>query len=431
VARVFISYRRADGQYAVGWIEERLRAVYQDGSVTMAFRDSDLRYGQDFPKRLAAEVDACDVLIAVIGPRWRGDDDGEPARILDPADWVGREITSALDDPDKLIIPVLLSGVEPLRASDLSPEHRRFADLHALRFNVRDDLEEVVDQIQEHLNGLDAARNRLTGLDRPLPQDRWRPSSRDIGLAMLAATVGVLVSLAVRAPMGSGDLAWEVFSAVQGAYWFAAFVIGRAYVRGRLAGVFDVRWKMVVAPACLAIVLIGLTIISLAPGNAGQRGVTFAEAVVAVLVLSPWILALIGAGWSRTTETAIAPRAVRLLRQRRALGAATAVLVVALGLTVCTSAALLEPNPERDKALAMVGFGVFLSLVVIGGVEYAHARIRLDSDLLRLEIVELGEVAKAHVAPALVTGRADLWPGVALLTAVPTLVAIVTALVIW
>ena len=42
MARVFISYRRADGQYAVGWIEERLREISGDDGVTTAFRDSDL-----------------------------------------------------------------------------------------------------------------------------------------------------------------------------------------------------------------------------------------------------------------------------------------------------------------------------------------------------------------------------------------------------
>ena len=40
MARVFISYRRADGQYAVGWIEERLARLDEVTSVRTAFRDN-------------------------------------------------------------------------------------------------------------------------------------------------------------------------------------------------------------------------------------------------------------------------------------------------------------------------------------------------------------------------------------------------------
>lgn len=431
MARVFISYRRADGQYAVGWIEERLRAIYQDSSVTTAFRDSDLRYGQNFPERLAREVEDCDVLIAVIGHRWRGDDDGEPARILDPADWVGREITSALDDPDKLVIPVLLSGVEPLLASDLSPEHRPFADLHALRFDVRDDLEELVEQVGDHLTALDTARDHLSGLDKPLPNDRWRPSAAVVGTAMLAALVGASVGWFVKRWSGSNNQSWKVLSSVQVAYWSAAFVIGLTYIRGPLAGVFQIEWKTAARAGGLALVLIGLTVTSYAPGDGGQRLITFLEAVVALLLLSPWILALIGAGWSTTNETAIRPRAIVLIKQRRAMVAATAVVVVTLGLAVCTNATLLKPGPSDSTALAIVGFGVLLSLVVIGGVEYGHSRMRHDSALLRSEIAELGETARGHVEPVLMNGRDDLWPRVTLLTVVPAFVAIVVAITVW
>ncbi len=115
MACVFIRYRRADGQYAVGWIEERLRLISGDAGVTTAFRDSDLAYGDNVPDRLAPEVDSCDVPIAVISPNSHGHNDERAARILDPAGGVGREISNALNDADELIIAVLMSGVEPLR----------------------------------------------------------------------------------------------------------------------------------------------------------------------------------------------------------------------------------------------------------------------------------------------------------------------------
>jgi hypothetical protein len=432
MARVFISYRRADGQYAVGWIEERLRQISGDDGVTTAFRDSDLRYGDDFPDRLAHEVDECDVLIAVIGTRWRGSDDGEPARILDPADWVGREITSALADPGKLIVPVLLSGVEPLRASDLNPEHRRFADLHALRFDVREDLEELAEQVEQHLLAIDEERNRRIGLDTPLPSPTWRPTSRSIAAAALAAVVGGAIAWLLKALTDSSNLSWVWFSTVQVAYWSGACVIGVAYVRGVLADALEVHWKAAVRAGAIALVLIGMTITSYAPGDDQQVAVTFLEAVAALLLLSPWILAMIGAGWYQTTDSALRSRALVLLKQRRALSVATGVLVVALALSVCTSSALVtDPDPGAAAAFSIIGFGVFLSIVVIGGVEYGHSGLRRESDLLDREMADLGATARSHVEPALARDRAELWPRVALLAAVPTLVAVVASLVVF
>lgn len=433
MARVFISYRRADGQYAVGWIEERLRQIYQDASVSTAFRDSDLRLGENFPARLAQEVHECDVLIAVIGRLWRGDDGDEPARILDPADWVGREITSAIEDDSKLVIPVLLSGVEPVRASDLSPTHRAFADLHALRFDVREDLDVLIEQVGEHLTAIDTARNHLSGLDKPLPNTSWRPSPAVLLTAVMAAVAGALISWLLKDVSNSTDAAndaWRRFSAVQFAYLSGAFVIGRAYLRGPLADVFAVNWKTIARLVGIALALIAVFITSYAPGESDHTVLTFLDTTAGALLVSPWILAFIGAGLAKVNETAIRPRAILLAKQRSALGAATAVLSVTLGLVVCTNAALLEPNPGMSTAITVVGFGVLLSIVLVGGVEYSHSRMRSDSALLRLDITEIGDVARKHVEPVLISGRDDLRPRIALLTILPLIVTIIAAILV-
>jgi hypothetical protein len=436
MARVFISYRRADGQYAVGWIEERLRLISGDAEVTTAFRDSDLRYGDNFPDRLALEVHECDVLIAVIGQSWRGDDGGAPARILDPSDWVGREITSALDDPYKLIVPVLLSGVEPLQAGELHPHHKRFADLHALRFNVREDLEELAEQVAEHLTCLEKKRIHALGLDKELPKTPWLLEPTVVLTALLAAVAGAIFSWFVKNEIHSThstNLAWRRFSAVQAAYWFAAFVIGRAFVKDRLVGLFDVKWQDVARVGGISVVLIVVGVTSYAPGDNGQLVLTLVEVVIAVLLLSPWVLALVGASWTTTDKTAILDRAILLAKQRHALGLATAVLVIPLGLVVCTNATLLEPNPGISTGFALVGFGVFLSAMVMVGVEYGHSAMREDSERLCDDIEKLEEIkttALKNMQPALIDGRVDLRPRIALLTVIPAVVAIVTALVV-
>jgi hypothetical protein len=71
-------------------------------------------------------VRECAILVAVIGPNWLGERAGQPNRILDPADWVGKEITGALNK-GTIIIPVLINGALPLTAADLAPEHAELA----------------------------------------------------------------------------------------------------------------------------------------------------------------------------------------------------------------------------------------------------------------------------------------------------------------
>jgi TIR domain len=68
VLKVFVSYRREDSAASAGRLGDRL--VYEFGK-DQVFMDVDsIPLGSDFVKRLADEVQRCDVLLAVIGPRW-------------------------------------------------------------------------------------------------------------------------------------------------------------------------------------------------------------------------------------------------------------------------------------------------------------------------------------------------------------------------
>ncbi len=432
MARVFISYRRADGQYAVGWIEERLERITRDADVTTAFRDSDLQYGDDFPARLAREVDECDVLIAVIGQRWHGDDDDGPPRILDPADWVGREITAALDDPDKLIIPVLLAGVEPLRAGDLLPEHRRFADLHALRFDDRGDLDELAGQVAAHVARVDEERARLVGLDTPVEATRWRPSPLATATIALGAGVGAAMGWSTNELADEGTRPPLGFAIAQAAYWAGAGTAGLWYLRSVLVDTVRVDWRVALRSAAVALLLIALTVTSFAPGADDQRLLTVAEALAAVVLMSPWIFALVGPGWSETTATAIRRRAQVLVDQRRSISLATAVVSIALCLSICAAATIADSDAVDIEPWSLTGFGVFLSLILAGGVEYSHARLRRDSGLLMIDAAALGGDARGNLAAARIEHRRDLVPSPAVWIALPTVVgAAAAAIVVW
>jgi hypothetical protein len=71
-ARVFISYRRGDGDDCADRLYDRLLATVPGIKV---FRDLDtLRLGDDFANRIEATIKSCDVLIAIVGNRcspWR------------------------------------------------------------------------------------------------------------------------------------------------------------------------------------------------------------------------------------------------------------------------------------------------------------------------------------------------------------------------
>jgi hypothetical protein len=93
MAKVFISYRREDSAGVAGRIFDRLRAHFGDDSI---FMDIDsIPFGEDFREHIDAAVGQCDVVLAVIGPRWSGKT-AASRRIDEPRDFVRIEIESAL-----------------------------------------------------------------------------------------------------------------------------------------------------------------------------------------------------------------------------------------------------------------------------------------------------------------------------------------------
>jgi TIR domain-containing protein len=87
---VFISYRRQESSGLAGRLYDRLAARFGDDQV---FMDVDaIAPGLDFTEVLADAVSTCEVLLAIIGPRWLNatDEEGRP-RLDDPNDcrWAG------------------------------------------------------------------------------------------------------------------------------------------------------------------------------------------------------------------------------------------------------------------------------------------------------------------------------------------------------
>lgn len=150
---IFISYRRDDAKHAAGRLVDRLGRSF---SREQLFFDIDnIEPGLDFKKVLSQRVQACNVLLAVIGPEWLNSkaENGE-RRLDDPRDFVRVEIEAALTR-DVRVIPVLVDGARMPRENELPEAIRGLTYRNAVRLTHErfasdaEDLAEALSRIVE------------------------------------------------------------------------------------------------------------------------------------------------------------------------------------------------------------------------------------------------------------------------------------------
>src|SRR4030095_13757954 len=112
------SYRREDSAGVTGRIFDRLA---QEFGTDRVFMDIDsMPAGVDFHDHLQEILTNCGALLVVIGKSWRSQRKGQPARIMDPDDWVRIEVETALDRGIP-VVPLLIDGAS-LPSRDHLPE---------------------------------------------------------------------------------------------------------------------------------------------------------------------------------------------------------------------------------------------------------------------------------------------------------------------
>jgi hypothetical protein len=131
---IFISYRRGDSGLYAGRLRDTLSHHF---GAEQVFRDIDsVDPGERFPRLIEQEVGSCDALLALIGPTWLAVTDDEGTRRLDdPDDYVRREIATALDRDDVLVIPVLVGTTSMPAAADLPKPLASLADCQLARLS--------------------------------------------------------------------------------------------------------------------------------------------------------------------------------------------------------------------------------------------------------------------------------------------------------
>lgn len=134
-AGIFISYRRQDSRGATGRLVDGLTANFGESEI---FRDIEtIAPGTNFETALERALDACAVLIAVIGPQWTSVTDEQGRRRLDhPHDWVRQEIARAFRRGVR-VIPVLVDGATMPREQDLPEDLKLLPKLQALELSER------------------------------------------------------------------------------------------------------------------------------------------------------------------------------------------------------------------------------------------------------------------------------------------------------
>ena len=211
MAGVFISYRRDDTAASAGRLYDRLVARYGKRRV---FRDVDaIPLATDFRQAIAAAMNSCDALIAVIGRDWLSvkDDLGRP-RIQDPRDWVRLEIATALQ-MGKVVIPILvedarmpseetlpqaLNQLPYITALQVS-EHRWDYDVGLLTQTIEENTDlrqgDIWTKVGYGLMIAGLAARIVGGVD-PIDPDNWFVSA-DLAVATLVA---VILALLARGP---------------------------------------------------------------------------------------------------------------------------------------------------------------------------------------------------------------------------------------
>lgn len=184
--QIFISYRRDD---TAGYARAIGDALGRQFGPERVFIDvDDIGAGQRFDEVIHQAVGHARVLLVLIGRRWQGARDGQPARIQDPADLVQREVAAALAGGMQ-VIPLLLDGATMPDPAQLPASLQALTGRHALAIdNTRfaADLDRLIAVLRPLLDPVPA---RVAG--RPLGR-RWLAGGAATALVGL-----VLVALAL------------------------------------------------------------------------------------------------------------------------------------------------------------------------------------------------------------------------------------------
>jgi hypothetical protein len=186
--KIAISYRRDDTLPITGRIYDRLAARYGEANI---FRDIDAQHaGVDFRRKIDRYFGACDVALAIIGPKWLGPKPDGSLRIRDAGDYVRYEIESGLKR-DIPVIPILIDKTPMPAEADLPDTMKGFAYHEAVDVSSDADFKNHLSNLIQQLDRTFADR----GIPNPQPQQTSAASLGSTPLIQITAFLLVAVAL--------------------------------------------------------------------------------------------------------------------------------------------------------------------------------------------------------------------------------------------
>ena len=138
---------------------------------------SSLKPGERWPACLQAALEACEVVLAMIGPEWlKASDEWGYRRIDKPEDWVRKELDFALAN-DKVVVPVMIGGAVIPPSEKLPPSLVNLFDSNVLEVRSHyweHELAMLDGQLRRHSASLDSVQDGLGIIYPRPPTDRTR-----------------------------------------------------------------------------------------------------------------------------------------------------------------------------------------------------------------------------------------------------------------
>jgi Sulfatase-modifying factor enzyme 1/TIR domain len=141
---IAISYRRDDSLPIAGRLYDRLQAKFGKKNVFMDF-DS-IPPGTDFREQIKQVIGRSNLVVAIIGPHWLGEQPDASRRIDNPGDFVRLEIAYALEAGIP-VIPLLIDTTQMPKPEMLPPNIQELAFRHALPLDSGVDFHSHTDRL--------------------------------------------------------------------------------------------------------------------------------------------------------------------------------------------------------------------------------------------------------------------------------------------
>jgi TIR domain len=217
LSRIAISYRRGDTGPVTGRIFDRLKAHFEgrddDSSAEhVVFMDYDSTpLGTDFRQYIRGVLEQCEIMLAIIGPRWMGEDGADGPRIQQESDWVRIEIEAALNKKNVHVIPVLIDRTPMPDATKLPESIRDIVYRQATAVDSQVDFNLHMERLLRNIDSIlgtgtgEAAAADITA-GRPARQRRGGMRPFGLGRSAPLVAAGVLATVLVA---GAAIFGWQ------------------------------------------------------------------------------------------------------------------------------------------------------------------------------------------------------------------------------